>query len=58
VQALSEDELAGRYHTHCDPRLNASQSIEIAFRIAQMLREERDRRQEIAEASTPPPEAG
>ncbi|MCY4222278.1 MAG: 3-deoxy-7-phosphoheptulonate synthase class II [Thiotrichales bacterium] len=44
VQALSEDELAGRYHTHCDPRLNASQSIEIAFRIAQMLREERDRR--------------
>jgi len=43
VQALSEDELAGRYHTHCDPRLNASQSIEIAFRIAQMLREERDR---------------
>ena len=44
VQEISEDGLAGRYHTHCDPRLNASQSIEIAFRIAQMLRDERDRR--------------
>ena len=44
VQEISEHGLAGRYHTHCDPRLNASQSIEIAFRIAQMLRDERDRR--------------
>ena len=43
VQEISEDGLAGRYHTHCDPRLNASQSIEIAFRIAQMLRAERER---------------
>ena len=43
VQAISDDGLAGRYHTHCDPRLNASQSIEIAFRIAQMLRDERER---------------
>ena len=44
VQEVSEEALAGRYHTHCDPRLNASQSIELAFRIAQMLRAERDRR--------------
>ena len=43
VQEISEDGLAGRYHTHCDPRLNASQSIELAFRIAQMLRAERER---------------
>ena len=43
VQEISDDGLAGRYHTHCDPRLNASQSIEIAFRVAQMLRAERDR---------------
>lgn len=41
VQEISEDGLAGRYHTHCDPRLNASQSLELAFRIAQMLRDER-----------------
>ena len=43
VQEISEDGLAGRYHTHCDPRLNASQSVELAFRIAQMLRTERER---------------
>ena len=43
VQEISEDGLGGRYHTHCDPRLNASQSIELAFRIAQMLRAERER---------------
>ena len=43
VQEISEEGLAGRYHTHCDPRLNASQSIEIAFRVAQMLRDERER---------------
>jgi len=43
LQEISEDGLAGRYHTHCDPRLNATQSIELAFRVAQMLRDERDR---------------
>ena len=43
VQEISEEGLAGRYHTHCDPRLNAGQSIELAFRVAEMLREERDR---------------
>ena len=43
VQEISEYGLAGRYHTHCDPRLNASQSVELAFRIAQILREDRDR---------------
>ena len=43
VQEISEEGLSGRYHTHCDPRLNASQSIELAFRIAQMLRAERER---------------
>ena len=45
VQEISEESLSGRYHTHCDPRLNASQSIELAFRIAQMLRAERERGQ-------------
>jgi 3-deoxy-7-phosphoheptulonate synthase len=29
--------LADRYHTHCDPRLNAAQSIELAFLLAEML---------------------
>ncbi|MDO9125391.1 MAG: 3-deoxy-7-phosphoheptulonate synthase, partial [Parvibaculum sp.] len=30
-----------RYHTHCDPRLNASQSLELAFLIAEGLKKER-----------------
>ena len=37
--------LADRYHTHCDPRLNASQALELAFLIAEELkaRAQRDR---------------
>ena len=41
AQAITENNLGDRYHTHCDPRLNASQSLELAFQIAQMLRAER-----------------
>jgi 3-deoxy-7-phosphoheptulonate synthase len=35
--AITDEALADRYHTHCDPRLNAAQSIELAFLIADML---------------------
>jgi 3-deoxy-7-phosphoheptulonate synthase len=38
---VTEATLGDRYHTHCDPRLNAAQSLELAFLIAQNLREER-----------------
>jgi len=41
AHALTEAELGDRYHTHCDPRLNANQSLELAFQIAEMLRAER-----------------
>ncbi|MBV1900249.1 MAG: 3-deoxy-7-phosphoheptulonate synthase, partial [Kordiimonadaceae bacterium] len=40
--AVTEDSLSSRYHTHCDPRLNATQSIELAFLLAESLKEERD----------------
>ena len=43
-QRISEEDLSDRYHTHCDPRLNASQSLELAFLTAQMLRTEREKR--------------
>jgi 3-deoxy-7-phosphoheptulonate synthase len=36
-QEISELNLQDRYHTHCDPRLNSSQSVELAFIIAQDL---------------------
>jgi 3-deoxy-7-phosphoheptulonate synthase len=35
--AITDEALADRYHTHCDPRLNAAQSIELAFLMADML---------------------
>lgn len=38
---IQESNLADRYHTHCDPRLNASQSLEFAFIIADQLRASR-----------------
>jgi 3-deoxy-7-phosphoheptulonate synthase len=41
AQALTEDDLSSRYHTHCDPRLNADQALELAFLIAEMLKLER-----------------
>ncbi|MCB1777690.1 MAG: 3-deoxy-7-phosphoheptulonate synthase, partial [Candidatus Competibacteraceae bacterium] len=41
AQAITERGLAARYHTQCDPRLNASQSLELAFLIAEMLKNSR-----------------
>jgi 3-deoxy-7-phosphoheptulonate synthase len=38
AQAISEADLAGRYETACDPRLNTQQSLELAFLVAEMLR--------------------
>jgi len=35
--AITDAGLADRYHTHCDPRLNAAQSLELAFLLAEML---------------------
>jgi 3-deoxy-7-phosphoheptulonate synthase len=40
ARAVSEEDLKDRYHTHCDPRLNASQSLELAFLIAELLQVE------------------
>ncbi len=41
ARAISEADLRDRYHTHCDPRLNAEQSIEVAFLVAELLKAER-----------------
>ena len=38
---VTEEDLSSRYHTHCDPRLNADQSLELAFLIADTLKEAR-----------------
>ena len=38
---ISDQDLSSRYHTHCDPRLNATQSLELAFLLADLLAETR-----------------
>ncbi|KOM41726.1 hypothetical protein LR48_Vigan04g192400 [Vigna angularis] len=40
-RTVTFDDLGSRYHTHCDPRLNASQSLELAFIISERLRKRR-----------------
>ncbi|TSB04171.1 class II 3-deoxy-7-phosphoheptulonate synthase [Sphingorhabdus contaminans] len=42
--AVTDEGLADRYHTHCDPRLNAAQSLELAFLLAEMLNQELNER--------------
>jgi 3-deoxy-7-phosphoheptulonate synthase len=41
ARAVVEGDLADRYHTHCDPRLNAEQALELAFLVAERLKAER-----------------
>ena len=41
ARAISEADLRDRYHTYCDPRLNAEQAIEVAFLVAELLKAER-----------------
>ena len=42
AQAVTEADLQDRYHTHCDPRLNVDQALEVAFILAERLRAERE----------------
>jgi 3-deoxy-7-phosphoheptulonate synthase len=41
ARAISDQDLSDRYHTHCDPRLNAEQSLELAFLVAELLKRNR-----------------
>jgi 3-deoxy-7-phosphoheptulonate synthase len=44
ARAISDEDLHDRYHTACDPRLNAEQAIETAFLVADLLKAQRERR--------------
>jgi 3-deoxy-7-phosphoheptulonate synthase len=48
LRAVSDENLADRYHTACDPRLNASQSLELAFLVSEELSAQRNEAQRIA----------
>ena len=41
VREISDQDLNDRYHTVCDPRLNAEQAIDLAFLLADLLKQER-----------------
>jgi 3-deoxy-7-phosphoheptulonate synthase len=53
ARAITDEDLNSRYHTFCDPRLNAEQSIDMAFLLAELLKKER-----VAKASPLPAAAG
>lgn len=50
VVEVTEARLGDRYHTHCDPRLNAAQSLELSFLIADLMKKRRDQQKEILKA--------
>ncbi|MDZ4374531.1 MAG: 3-deoxy-7-phosphoheptulonate synthase class II [Phenylobacterium sp.] len=51
ARSVSEGDLADRYHTHCDPRLNGEQALELAFLVAERLKDDRvDLSQRMAQA--------
>jgi 3-deoxy-7-phosphoheptulonate synthase len=41
ARAVTAEELQDRYHTHCDPRMNADQALELAFLVAELLNKNR-----------------
>jgi len=42
VRAVTDEDLSSRYHTACDPRLNASQALELAFLVSELLESRHD----------------
>ncbi|MES2664766.1 MAG: 3-deoxy-7-phosphoheptulonate synthase class II [Pseudomonadota bacterium] len=48
LRDVTDENLADRYHTACDPRLNASQSLELAFLVAEELSSQRDAGRRVA----------
>jgi 3-deoxy-7-phosphoheptulonate synthase len=52
AQKISDQDLSHRYHTHCDPRLNASQALELAFLISDEIKKNSQNSKNIAQAAS------
>jgi len=52
VQKISDQDLSSRYHTHCDPRLNASQALELAFLISDEIKKNSQYSKNIIKAAS------
>ena len=50
VVDVTEASLGDRYHTHCDPRLNGAQALELAFLLADLMKRRRGGRSVLSEA--------
>ena len=48
LRAVTDEDLSDRYHTACDPRLNASQSLELAFLVSEELSSLREAPRRVA----------
>jgi 3-deoxy-7-phosphoheptulonate synthase len=46
ARGMTDEDLNDRYHTVCDPRLNAEQALELAFLVAELVKRERSGRVE------------
>ncbi len=53
AQAITDAALSDRYHTHCDPRLNAQQSLEVAFLLTEKLKQGRKSRAPMTDGFEP-----
>ena len=52
AQRISEKDLSHRYHTHCDPRLNANQALELAFLISDEIKKNSQYSKNIIKAAS------
>ena len=52
AQKISDQDLSHRYHTHCDPRLNASQALELAFLISDEIKKNSQYSKNIAQVAS------
>jgi len=52
AQKISDDDLQNRYRTHCDPRLNASQALELAFLISEEIKKNSQYSKNIIQAAS------
>ncbi|KFI34079.1 phospho-2-dehydro-3-deoxyheptonate aldolase [Haematobacter missouriensis] len=50
VRAVTDEDLSSRYHTACDPRLNANQALELAFLVSAELSTRRESQRIVAGA--------
>ena len=52
AQKITDRDLSSRYRTHCDPRLNANQALELAFLISEEIKKNSQYSKNIIQAAS------